>query len=196
MKTAQQHMKQAILFSLMSIFSYATYAQNWQLAEKSEVGFRIQSLGLKIVEGKFNQVDAQLWFDEKNLGRASTQFTLYVDGLSLSKPSLAPMIMGKDLFDAAQFKTVQFKSTQFRAKGQQRYDIIGQLSLRGVTRTVRFDAVIRPDSHSPQRLWVNAQTKIARSDFGMRKAVGQVGEHVDIYLKGDWKVSTNSASFK
>lgn len=75
-------------------------------------------------------------FDPQKPQQASTEFTMQVDSLQLSKPSLKNMIMGEDLFDASRYKTVNFKSTQFKPNGTNRYQVLGNLTLRGVTRPV------------------------------------------------------------
>ncbi|ANF83140.1 hypothetical protein A3K93_08050 [Acinetobacter sp. NCu2D-2] len=162
------------------------YAQNWSLSPNREVGFSIQSLGMTVVKGDFGSVNAKMQFDPKALQNASTQFTMQVDSLKLSKPSLKNMIMGEDLFYAAKYKTVNFKSTQFKSLGNNRYQILGNLTLRGVTKPVVFDTTLTPNASNPNVLKVTSKTVINRSDFGMKKAVAGVGEKVNIHLNGQW----------
>ena len=116
-------------------------------------------------------------FDPDKPKQSSTEFTMQVDSLEVSKPSLKNMIMGEDLFHASRYKTVNFKSTQFKPNGTNRYQVMGQLTLRGVTRPVVFDTTLTPKS----------TTVINRSDFGMKKATAGVGEKVNIHLMGQWK---------
>ncbi len=164
----------------------AAYAQSWSLSPRSDVGFSIESLGMTVVKGNFASVKANMQFDPKALQNASTQFTMHVDSLNLSKPSLKNMIMGEDLFYATRYKTVNFKSTQFKSLGNNRYQILGNLTLRGVTRPVVFETTLTPNVAHPNVLKVNSKTVINRSDFGMKKAVAGVGEKVNIHLVGQW----------
>src|SRR5690606_7293361 len=103
------------------------------------------------------------------------------------KPSLRNMVMGEDLFHASRYKTVKFKSTQFKSNGANRYQVLGQLTLRGVTRPVVFDTTLTPNKSNPNLLDVKSTTVIKRSDFGMKKAMAGVGEKVNIHLTGQWK---------
>ncbi|WP_168395046.1 YceI family protein [Acinetobacter indicus] len=164
------------------------YAERWTLTPKSEVGFEIKSMGVQLVGGQFKEVQSVMHFDPTAPQQASTQFVLNVDSLQLSKPSLRHMILGEDLFYAQKYKTVSFKSTRFTALGPDQYRIVGNLTLRGVTRPVIFHTSLKPNTGNPKLLDVQSFTQIQRSDFGMKKAMGRVGEKVNIQLKGQWRV--------
>lgn len=171
------------------IFSVPSYAETWSLTSKSNVGFNIDSMGMTIVKAKFNRVQSTLNFDPKSPTKASTQFNMDVNSLSLSKTSLKNMIMGEDLFYAAKYPTASFQSTSFKTNGNNKYQILGQLTLRGVTKPVTFNATLKPNSTNPKLLDFNSSTVIKRSDFGMKKAVGGVGEKVNIQVSGQWQAS-------
>ena len=166
----------------------SVYAERWILTPQSDVGFEIKSMGVQLVEGQFKQVQSVMHFDPKAPQQASTQFVLNVDSLQLSKPSLTNMILGEDLFHAKKYKTVSFKSTRFTALGRDQYRIVGNLTLRGVTRPVTFNTTLKPNPGNPKLLDVQSSTQIQRSDFGMKKAIGGVGEKVNIQLKGQWRI--------
>jgi len=165
----------------------AAYAKSWTLTPQSSVGFNINSLGLNVVKGNFQEFKATMQFDPDQPQQSSTEFTMQVDSLEVSKPSLKNMIMGEDLFHASRYKTVNFKSTQFKPNGTNRYQVMGQLTLRGVTRPVVFDTTLTPNKGNPNLLDVKSTTVINRSDFGMMKATAGVGEKVNIHLMGQWK---------
>lgn len=171
---------------LSAVCMSAVYAKSWSLTPKSDVGFSINSLGLSVVKGSFQQFTATMQFDSQKPQQASTEFSMQVDSLDVSKPSLKNMIMGEDLFYASRYKTVNFKSTQFKPHATNRYRIRGNLTLRGVTRPVVFDTILTPNNN-PNLLDVKSTTVINRSDFGMKKASTGVGEKVSIHLIGQWK---------
>lgn len=172
---------------LSAVCMSAVYAKSWSLTPKSDVGFSINSLGLTVVKGSFQQFKATMQFDPQTLQQASTEFTMQVDSLNVSKPGLKNMIMGEDLFYTSRYKTVNFKSTQFKPHATNRYRIRGNLTLRGVTRPVVFDTILTPNNNNPNLLDVKSTTVINRSDFGMKKASTGVGEKVSIHLIGQWK---------
>ncbi len=170
-----------------SILSTVTFAANWSLTPTSQVGFNIDSMGMSLVKGTFKQVQSSLSFDPQAVQKALTRFVMESQSLSLSKPSLNTMIMGEDLFYVAKYKTVTFQSSAFKAVGQDKYQILGQLTIRGITKPVIFNAQMKLNPVN-QLMDFHASTVIKRSDFGMKKAVGGIGEKVNIQVSGQWKM--------
>jgi polyisoprenoid-binding protein YceI len=166
-----------------------TQADLWQLTPDSEVGFHIDSFGVTLVKGQFEQVQSTMQFDLEQPERANAQVVLDINSISINKPSLKAMVLGPDLFYAEKYKTAIFKSTQFKTLGNHYYQIQGNLTLRGVTRPITFDAKLTPDSNQPNLLNVEAYTVIRRSDFGMKQTLGGIGEKVKIQVIGQWKNS-------
>ena len=169
-------------------FSTQVQAQSWTLTPESNVGFEIKSLGVTVVRAKFNRVQSSMQFDAKAPQHASTHFVMDVNSLSLSKPSLKNMILGEDLFYASKYKTANFKSTSFKDLGGGQYNIVGNLTLRGITKPVSFSTTLKPSASNVNLLDVHSSAVINRSDFGMKKTIGGVGEKVNIQLSGQWKV--------
>ena len=181
--------KNALLIAGITFtFSTQVQAQSWTLTPQSNVGFEIKSLGVTVVRAKFNRVQSSMQFDAKAPQHASTHFVMDVNSLSLSKPSLKNMILGEDLFYASKYKTASFKSTSFKDLGSGRYNIVGNLTLRGITKPVSFRTTLKPSANNANLLDVQSSAVINRSDFGMKKAIGGVGEKVNLQLSGQWKV--------
>ena len=84
------------------------------------------------------------------------------------------------------YKTIVFKSTHFKKIEKNKYYIYGMLTIRGVTKPVIFETILKPDDQNSEKLDVLATTIIKRSDFGMQPAVAGIGENVNIQVKGVW----------
>lgn len=173
-----------IIVAIGLAVSSQSFAQTWILTPQSDVGFEIKSMGLTVVKAKFNQVQSSMEFDMKAPQNASTHLVMEVDSLSFNKPLLKHMILGEDLFYAAKYKTVKFKSIQFKDLGNGKYNVLGHLTLRGVTKPVTFVTTFKPNLSDVNLLDVQASAVINRSDFGMRKGIGGVGEKVNLQLSG------------
>jgi polyisoprenoid-binding protein YceI len=96
-----------------------------------------------------------------------------------------------DFLDAETFPTLTFVSTRVEPLDDERARIIGELTIRGVTREVVLDAELNGHGTSPygQRIaGFSARTSINRKDFGLTWNVGLeaggvlVGETVKISL--------------
>ncbi|WP_216935425.1 MULTISPECIES: YceI family protein [unclassified Acinetobacter] len=166
-----------------------SFARSWTLTPTSDVGFEIKSMGMTVVKAKFNQVQSSMHYDARDPQNASTHLVMDVDSLSFSKPLLKPMILGEDLFYAKKYKTVQFKSIQFKDLGNGNYNVLGHLTLRGVTKPVTFVTTFKPNPSNANLLNVQASAVIKRSDFGMRKGIAGVGEKVNLQLSGQCELN-------
>ncbi len=164
------------------------HAQNWILTDSSSISFDIKAMGLSAVKGVSNQSQNRLYFDIHTPQNASVIVILPANSLRFNHPALKPMIMGEDFFNSAQYKTVTFKSTEFVPQDSDRFNVQGELTLRGITKPVTFDAVLKPNASNSKLLDVYAVGYINRSDFGMKKSYGGVGEKVDIKLTGQWQL--------
>ena len=97
-----------------------------------------------------------------------------------------------DFLDVAHHPRLEFRSTRIDRVDEERYRIHGDLTIRGVTRTVTLDTElggIKADPWGSRRAGFSARTKIDRRDFGLTwnqalEAGGLlVGEKVDIELE-------------
>ncbi|TCB71329.1 YceI family protein [Acinetobacter sp. ANC 4216] len=163
-------------------------AQEWTLTPQTYVGFEVKSMGFSTVKGKFGQVQSSMSFDPAVPQNASARFVMQVNSLSLSKPSLKDMMMGENLFYVEKYPTATFNSREFIALGNHQYKIKGDLTLRGITRPVILDTSLQPNSANPQLMNVESKTVVKRSDFGMKKAFGGIGEKVNIEVSGQWQM--------
>ena len=175
------------IFALLNSIT-AVQAENWSLTDQSRVSFELKTVGLSAVRGTFNQIQSRLSFDMQMPEHAVTELVFPSSSLSLSNEALKPMIMGEDFFDAAQYKTVIFKSTEFVALSASHYRVLGDLTMRGITKPVIFDVLLTPHASNPKIMNIQASTAINRTDFGMKRAYGGVGEKVNIQLNGQWKM--------
>src|SRR5207249_7321461 len=67
--------------------------------------------------------------------------------------------------------TMNFKSTKIEHTGGDRYKVTGDLTIKGTTKPITFEAVKYGEFNDPMmghRIGYAAQTKINRKDFGMR----------------------------
>ncbi len=159
-------------------------AQEWTLTPQTYVGFEVKSMGFSIVKGKFEQVQSSMSFDSAAPQNASAQFVMVVNSVNLSMPSLRNMILDEDLFYVDKYPTATFNSHEFIALGNNHYSIKGDLTLRGVTQPVTLDTILKPNTANPQLLDVESKVVVNRSDFGMKKAFGGIGEKVNIEVDG------------
>ena len=136
--------------------------------------------------------DGTLVFDEKNPAKSSVEVTLPLANLDTHVSALDEHLKKPDFLDADKFSTVTFKSTKVIEKGEGKLQIVGDLTVRGVTKPVTLDASYEGSGKDPwggERAGFTATTTINRTDFGMtfNKALETggllVGEKVELQLE-------------
>ena len=124
------------------------------------------------VDGRFKDFDGAIKYEAQHPADSSVQFTVQAASINTGNDDRDKHLKSPDFFDAAKFPTLSFTSTKVVAKGNNAFDVTGNLTIRGVTKTVLLD-VDRPagvikDPWGMQRSAVSATTKINRQDFGVK----------------------------
>jgi polyisoprenoid-binding protein YceI len=144
--------------------------------------FRVSHLGLSWSYGRFGDVSGSFAVDSQN--PSGTFFTLMaqVGSIDTGNAKRNEHLKSPDFFDAAQYPTVSFKSTSIRpANGG--YEVEGDLTLHGVTKPITLLLKGGRTAEFPrgvQRTGYVTEFTIKRSDFGMDKMVGAVGDKITV----------------
>ncbi len=135
----------------------------------SSVEFQVKHLGIATVKGQFNEFEGTL---EVGPEGAVAYGTVQVDSVDTREPQRDAHLRSADFFEAEQYPEIGFRSTAIRPKGEDEFEIEGDLSIHGVTRSVTLQGTlegIEPEDHQGNtRVGLSASAQINRSDFEMR----------------------------
>jgi len=144
------------------------------------------------VTGKFKDFDGSIQIDHARPENSSVEFTIQAASVDTNEPKRDEHLRSADFFDASQSRTIAFRSTKVSPAGRNVYEVIGDLTIRGVTRSITLPVTVLGEIKDPwgnNRIGFEISTTINRKDFGVswNKALDQGG-----YLLGDdVKVSIN-----
>ena len=158
----------------------------------SVVEFKVKHMMISNVKGQFTGVTGKLSLHESDLTQSSVEAAIDIASIQTRDEGRDAHLKGADFFDAEQFPTMRLKSTHIALKSDGELVVTGDLTIKGVTRSVQF-AVEGPspaaqDPWGGTRIGVAATTKINRKDFGLTwnatlEAGGlMVGEDISITL--------------
>jgi polyisoprenoid-binding protein YceI len=141
----------------------------WQIDQgHSDISFRIRHF-MSRVRGTFNQFSGTITGDSTNWSNASVDVTIQTESIDTRHERRDQDLRSTNFFDAATYPTITFKSSKVEVNGTQ-LKITGDLTMRGVTRTVVLQGTFLGSSGSPQgrtRVGFEASTTINRTDFGV-----------------------------
>ena len=173
--------------------SAATGAASYQIDPSHTVAeFAVRHLMISTVKGRFGAVSGEIVFDEADPTRSSVVATADVASIDTREPQRDAHLRSPDFFDVERFPTITFRSRRVEPTGRDGvYRVIGDLTIRDVTREVAFETTYLgkgPDPWGNTRIGLTAETTINRKDFGLHWNVALetggvlVGEQVKITL--------------
>src|SRR5436190_15360741 len=105
----------------------------------SAVEFSAKHMMVSTVKGRFNSLDIKLNLDENDLTNSSVDVTIDTPSLTTGEPNRDNHLRSADFLDVETYPTVTFKSKRIQHLNGDDYRVIGDLTIRGVTREVALD---------------------------------------------------------
>ncbi|MDY7231829.1 YceI family protein [Hyalangium rubrum] len=166
--------------------------QTWQIdTTHSSINFTVRHMVVAKVHGRFGQFSGELKLNGEDLTTGSVEVEMDAASIHTGVEARDNHLRSADFFDVANFPKLSFRSRRVEKAGQERYRVVGDLTIHGVTREVTLDTEFLgkvKDPFGAERVAFSASTSIERKDFGLtwNKAVETggvlVGERVDISL--------------
>jgi len=147
--------------------------------------FRISHLGSSFVYGRFDDVGGTFTADDQSPANVKFDVSIKADSVDTNSAARDKHLKSADFFSVNEFPTLTFKSTDVKSSGDKKYDVTGDLTIHGVTKSVvaKVEFVGTADGSAMKmgfRAGYEAHLTIKRTDFGMDKMVGGVGDEVQL----------------
>lgn len=158
----------ALVLSLLSPARAASYEID---ATHSYVGFSVMHMTISNVRGEFGAVTGKVDFDDANVGTTKASASVTVASVDTRDAKRDAHLQAADFFDAAKYPSMSFASKSVKNATATGFDLVGDLTIRGVTKEVTFH--VAPFSAEIKDPWGNtkrathATARINRQDFGV-----------------------------
>ena len=156
----------------------------------TNIVFMVTHLGYSRMIGRFDDFKGDLTFDPKNVEKSKVNVTINTASVNTHHEARDKHLRSPDFFNAKEFPQMTFVSTGIEKTGDKTGKILGNLTLLGVTKPVALDVTFNsmrkhplPQYKGIMTTGFSARTKIKRSDFGMKFALGGIGDEIDIMLE-------------
>jgi len=157
----------------------------------SSVQFRVKHLMISNVSGSFDKMSGKITFDGENFTAVTAEAVIQSGSINTREPKRDEHLRSADFFDTETYPTIAFKSKRVENIQDNRFQLVGDLTMRGTTREVILDVEATPvvkGMSGESRIGVHAVTRINRQDYGIKwnRALDAggvvVGNRVDITL--------------
>ncbi|HVO98537.1 MAG TPA: YceI family protein [Bryobacteraceae bacterium] len=137
----------------------------------TQAQFKVRHLMISNVKGEFDKVAGTVEYDDANPSAAKIDVTIDVASISTREPQRDAHLKSADFFDVEKFPTMRFVSKDVVKSGEDSFEVVGDLTIHGVTKTVDLNVEdFTPEMKDPYGLFrrgASAKTTILRSDFGL-----------------------------
>ncbi|MGC0775386.1 MAG: YceI family protein [Candidatus Acidiferrum sp.] len=151
----------------------AAATSTWEIDPMhSSAQFAVKHLAISTVRGAFTSVKGSVQFDSQDITKSTVDVTIDVNSVDTRVAARDKDLRSDHFFDAEHFPTMTFKSTKVDQVAPGKLKVIGDLTIRGITKQITLDvdgptAPIK-DPWGNERMAINATTKINRQDFGVK----------------------------
>jgi polyisoprenoid-binding protein YceI len=147
-----------------------TNTTTWQIdPAHSAVEFAVKHMMFTTLRGRFRDVKGTIEVDEQNLAKSVVDVAIAAASIDTGVADRDAHLRSADFLDADKFPTLTFKSKRIEG-GPGSFKVVGDLTIRGVTKEVTLDAVHEGTGTDPwgnTRAGIRATTKIDRRDWGL-----------------------------
>lgn len=148
-------------------------------AAHSEVQFKVKHLVISTVTGNFEVFEAGMETEDDEFVPAEISFEAQTISVNTNNKDRDNHLRSADFFDAANFPTLSFKSKSFAKKPNETYELVGDLTIKGSTKTVVLAVEFggqMTDPYGNMKAGFEVTGKINRKDFGLTwNAVTEAG---------------------
>ncbi len=154
----------------------------------TQVHFDVLHMGFSYYEGRFSNVSGELDLKPADLPGSSVQITVPIDAVSTTSAKLDGELKSADWLDAGKFATMTFKSNEVKPTGEGEADVMGDLTLHGVTKPLTLHVKLVGSGINPMDRKYTAgfsvSGRLKRSDFGVTKYLPLIGDEVELEING------------
>jgi polyisoprenoid-binding protein YceI len=155
--------------------------------------FEVKHMGVSSYRGRFRSVEGVITIDEADPTKSAVTAAIKADSIDVTGERFFGHMMHDDWFNAEQWPEIAFRSTSVERQDDTHFIVMGDLTIRDVTREVRLATEylgqqVHPFSKRTVAVF-HAETEIDRTDFGLTwnamldSGLKYVGERVRITLE-------------
>lgn len=153
----------------------------------TQVLFTVNHLGWTEYTGQFTNPTGSLTLDAKVPANSKVEVSFPIDKVRTTVGELDTGLAGNGFFDAAKNPTATFVSTRVVKTSASTANITGNLTIKGVTKSVMLKARFigaGPEfwGDKKEAIGFAATASVKRSDFGLTQGIPLVSDKVDLVI--------------
>jgi polyisoprenoid-binding protein YceI len=161
----------AAVTALLAAVPAVAQTATWKIdSAHSASQFAVKHLVISTVRGQFGKTTGSVQFDGQDYKTIVAEATIDVASVDTREEGRDKHLRSADFFDAEKFPTITFRSKRVEGVSGNRFKLVGDLTIRGVTKEVTLDVEATPiikGTRGESRVGAHATGRINRQDFGV-----------------------------
>ncbi len=143
----------------------------WNLDKAhSEIEFKVKHMMVSNVKGQFEDFDVTLESSTDDITQGKVNVEIKTASVNTKNEQRDQHLKGEDFFNVASFPSIKFTTTEIKKIDEENYELVGDLTIKDVTRPATFTAEfggIAKDPWGNQKTGYTVSGKINRQEFGL-----------------------------
>ena len=151
----------------------------------ASINFSIQHLGYSYLTGRFNNFSGDFTYDPKDVAASTINVTIDTTSVDSNHAERDKHLRSSDFLNVEKFPKATFVSKKIVPDDGDEFDIIGDLTLNGVTKSITIEVDKVGEGKDPwggYRVGFEGETEIALKDFNITKDLGPASQTVKLEL--------------
>lgn len=177
-----------LAFAALLAFAGSASAADYTIDAKGQhatIGFRIKHLGFSWLTGRFDRFTGTISYDAKAPEASKVAVEIETASVSTNHAERDKHLRSGDFLDVEKHPKATFVSKSVTPTGDGKAKIVGDFTLRGVTKEVAIDASYVGGGADPwggERVGFTGTAKIALADYGIKFDLGPASKEVELIL--------------
>lgn len=141
----------------------------------------------------FRSFDVSFVLDNENPANSSVEVMIDATSIDSRVDIFDDHLNGANFFDTENHPTITFESTSFEAAGDDKFNIVGELTMMGITKPLTLEATLLKAAEHPMKkipaIGATATATLSRSEWELSRAVPNVGDEVTIHISVEFTKS-------
>jgi len=187
-KETFHHMRKifGLLLAIVAVCGSALAADEFKIdPNHSSVNFAVTHMTVSTVNGRFNNFEGKILFDDKDVSKSSVKVNIKTASINTDNTSRDNDLRSANYFDVEKFPEITFQSKSVEKKGND-YVAHGTLTIKGVSKDVDLPFELKGPIDAGKNgkvMGAHAGLTVNRQDFGITKApAAMIGNEVKIDL--------------
>jgi len=160
-------------FVLLLVLTSINFAQTEWAIDKShsKVGFSVTHMLIAEVDGIFKNFDGKIVTNGDSFENASVSLNVDINSIFTDNEKRDNHLKSDDFFNAEKYPEMTFVGKKFSKVDDKNYVLVGDLTIRDVTKEVKLDVVLNGQITDPwgnKRAGFKLTGEVNRFDYGLK----------------------------